>query len=96
MSFICNESEKSFPYQNAQAILECLYNTVLGNSQLAILVWLNEATCGETGEWLCEAIVHFNLGRISSVGRAFDCRAGGRGFDSRGRTNTQGLKMTEK
>ena len=37
-----------------------------------------------------------NRGRISSVGRAFDCRAGGRGFDSRGRTITQGLKMTEK
>ena len=35
-------------------------------------------------------------GRISSVGRAFDCRAGGRGFDTRGRTITQGLKMTEK
>ena len=33
---------------------------------------------------------------ISLVGRAFDCRAGGRGFDSRGRTITQGLKMTEK
>ena len=25
-----------------------------------------------------------------------DCRAGGRGFDSRGWTNTQGLKITEK
>ena len=25
-----------------------------------------------------------------------DCRAGGRGLDSRGRTNTQGLKITEK
>ena len=25
-----------------------------------------------------------------------DCRAGGRGFDSRGRTDTQGLKITEK
>ena len=25
-----------------------------------------------------------------------DSRAGGRGFDSRGRTNTQGLKITEK
>ena len=37
-----------------------------------------------------------NRGRISSVGRAFDCRAGGRGFDSRGPTNTQGLKITEK
>ena len=28
----------------------------------------------------------------SSVGRELDCRAGGRGFDSRGRTNTQFLK----
>ena len=27
-------------------------------------------------------------GRISSVGRALDCRAGGRGFDSRSRTDT--------
>ena len=41
-------------------------------------------------------ISSFDRGRISSVGRAFDCRAGGRGFDSRGRTITQGLKMTEK
>ena len=32
----------------------------------------------------------------SSVGRALDCRAGDRGFDSRGWTNTQGLKVTEK
>ena len=34
--------------------------------------------------------------RVSSVGRTFDCRVGGRGFDSRGRTNSQGLKITEK
>ena len=31
---------------------------------------------------------------ISSVGRAIDCRAGGRGFDSPGLTNTEGLKNT--
>ena len=37
-----------------------------------------------------------NRGKISSVGRALDCRAGGRGFDFRGRTNTQGFKITEK
>ena len=35
-------------------------------------------------------------GRISSVGRAFDCRAEGRGFDFRGLTSTQGLKISEK
>ena len=35
-------------------------------------------------------------GRISSVGRARDFRAGGRGFDSRGRTISQGLKIIEK
>ena len=35
-------------------------------------------------------------GRFSSFGRALDCRAGGRGFNSQGRTNTQGLKITEK
>jgi len=34
----------------------------------------------------------FNRSRISSVGRALDYRAGGHGFDSRDRTNTQGLK----
>ena len=39
--------------------------------------------------WQPEKIIR---GRISSVGRALDCRAGGRGLDSRGRTNTQGLK----
>ena len=35
-------------------------------------------------------------GGISSVGRAHDYRAGGRGFDSWGWTITQGLKITEK
>ena len=35
-------------------------------------------------------------GRVSSVGRTFDCREEGRGFDSRGGTNTQGLKITGK
>ena len=35
-------------------------------------------------------------GRISSVDKALDCKVEGRGFDSRGRTNTQGLKITEK
>ena len=38
----------------------------------------------------------FNHSRISSVVRALDCRAAGHLFDSRDRTNTQGLKMTEK
>ena len=41
-------------------------------------------------------IFQFDRGRIRSVGRALDSRAGVRGFDSRGRTNTQGLKLTEK
>ena len=36
----------------------------------------------------------FNRGSVRSVGKACDCRAGGRGFDSRGRTNTQGLKIS--
>ena len=40
--------------------------------------------------------IPFNRGKISSVGRALDCRAGGRRFYSRGRTNTQALKITEK
>ena len=35
-------------------------------------------------------------GSASSVGTALNCRAGGSGFDSRGRTNTQDLKITEK
>ena len=45
--------------------------------------------------WLRVAYLAYR-GRISSVGGALDCRAGGRGFDSRGRTNSQGLKITEK
>ena len=32
----------------------------------------------------------------STIGRALDCRARGRGFESRDRTITQGLKITEK
>ena len=44
----------------------------------------------------CNIYAFYACSRISSVGRVFDCRAGGRGFDSRGRTITQGLKMTEK
>ena len=45
----------------------------------------------EENEWLS-----FFYNRIGSVGRALDCREGGRGFDSGGQTNTQGLKITEK
>ena len=37
-----------------------------------------------------------NCGRISSVGRALNCRAGGRGFDFRDRTDTQGLKIAKE
>ena len=40
--------------------------------------------------------VALNRDRISSVGRALDCGAGGRGFDSRDWTNTQGLKIAEE
>ena len=35
-------------------------------------------------------------GRVSSVGRAFDSSEEGRGFDSRGRITSPGLKITEK
>ena len=45
---------------------------------------------------VCGNYFFFNRGRISSVGRALDFRAGGRGFNSWDQTNTQGLKMTEK
>ena len=41
-------------------------------------------------------LVRVHVIMISLVGRALDCRAEGRGFDSRGRTNTQGLKINEK
>ena len=41
--------------------------------------------------------LHFSYrGRIPSVGRALDCRAEDRGFDSRGRTITHGLKIAER
>ena len=35
---------------------------------------------------------NFLVSRISSFGRALDCRAGGRGFDTRDQTDTQGVK----
>ena len=37
-----------------------------------------------------------NCSRISSVSSRLDCGARGHGYDSQGRTNTQGLKITEK
>ena len=40
--------------------------------------------------------VSSTISRISSVGRALDCRVGSRGFNFRDWTNTQGLKITEK
>ena len=39
---------------------------------------------------------YFNRDRVSSVGRALDYGAEGRGFDSRGQTKTQHLKITKK
>ena len=51
------------------------------------------------GDWLWKPanIKVENNGRIRSVGKAFDCRAEGFGFDFRGRTIiTQGLKIIEK
>ena len=39
---------------------------------------------------------YFNRDRVTSVGRALACRVEGRGFDSRGRTKTQHLKITKK
>ena len=41
-------------------------------------------------------MIYFDCGRINSVGRALDCRQGGRGINSRGRTNTQGLKIVDR
>ena len=43
---------------------------------------------------LCK--LNLNRGRISSVGRMFDCRVGGQKFNSWGQTNTQDVKMTDK
>ena len=40
-------------------------------------------------------ILVYYRGRISLAGRALDCRAGGRAFASRRRTNTQSLKIAE-
>lgn len=42
--------------------------------------------------------LRINCVRIGSIGGALDCRAleGGLGFDSRNRTNTQGLNISEE
>ena len=67
-----------------------------------------DATIGSNGYTICTmhvknsfptdwgqpiSLYTINRGRISLVGRTLDCRRGGRGFSSRGRTNTQGLKI---
>ena len=39
--------------------------------------------------------IRYESGEISSAGKALNYRAEGRGFDSRGRTNTQGLRIFE-
>ena len=46
--------------------------------------------------WIRLRCMSLNRGRINSVGRALNCRVGGRGFDSRDRTNTPGLKIAEE
>ena len=53
-------------------------------------------TICRAGAAVVSPITSYCGGRVSSVGRALDDKAGGRGFDSQGRTNTQGLKITEK
>ena len=70
----------------------------------SINVWFYCCCCCRTTPYLgsmfhCTTILfklNLNRGRISSVGRVLECRVGGRKFNSRGQTNTQDLKMTEK
>ena len=86
--------------------LQVLKTQVLIRGLLLYLIWLRFEETGKIMEEPNRGRISFeetgkiveepNRGRISSVGRAFDCRTGGRGFESRGRTITQGLKMTEK
>ena len=52
-------------------------------------------TWAKISAW-CKPNAKLFHGRISSVGRALDCRAGGCRLNFRGRTNTQGLKITKK
>ena len=61
------------------------YSSVLWRSMSVYIFW--NFTLFWVSDW---------TGGISSVGRGHDCRAGDRGFDSRGWTVTQGLIMTEK
>lgn len=51
--------------------------------------------CRESGSCVV-SICLIKFIRISSVGKALDCNAGGRRFDWWGRTDTQGLQITEK
>ena len=68
----------------------------LGCQNIVICMSTEDYTWTEKQEQKCIFFSIFNSGRTSSVGRALDCRTEGRGFDSRGRTNTQGLKISEK
>ena len=51
---------------------------------------------GSIDRCLTDLLFCFKRSSISLVSRALDCKAGGCGFYSRGRINTEGLKITEK
>ena len=76
--------------------LNCTHDPAKNAANMGYCRWtpILNAKSGETN--VSNVFLILYRGRIISVGRALDCRAGGRGFDSRGRTNTQGLKITEK
>ena len=57
----------------------------------------NRRACSQARVYAKRASSRFwqNRNRISSVGTALDCRAGGRGLNSLCRTNIQGLKIAD-
>lgn len=69
------------------ACCDCKYEVSHSEKRLGFLI-SRIHTCA-LKEWKGD---YFFSWWISLVGRALDCRAGGRGFDSLDRTNTQGLK----
>ena len=61
-----------------------------------ILLYLTTPTDPGLLVWVSYGQVATQNGWRLSVGRALNCRAGGRGFDYRGREYSQVLKITEK
>ena len=82
--------------ETAYNFIQCFFALVC-DCQLTIFTLLISYTPFLPHKIIClDLLFCFYRGSFSSVGGACDCVAEGRGSDSGGRTNTPGLKISEK